>query len=806
MTALLSLLLLILYAPNYPAYTHKYLKGSVNLEKTLPLIPLRGIVIFPHIIANLDVGRPKSVLALEKALLKDNREFFVSAQRDADIEEPMASDIYDIGTIVTVRSTYKLPGGVIRVLVEGKCRATIKNFQDNTDCYMATVEPHLDNSFLPNKKISDDINLEALVHALISQFENWIKLSKKIPAEALISISLLEDIGQMCDLISSHMSFSMETKQELLGILDPIKRLERLYTLLLKEIEILKIGKEITSRVHKKMDKTQREYYLREQIKAIREELGDDEDADGDMEKYKKSLAENTFPPDVEKVLKQEIKRLAKISPSSSESNVIRTYIETLLSVPWLKHSDDALDIKRAAEILDREHYGLKDVKERILEYLAVKQLSDTHHSPIICLVGPPGVGKTSLATSISKAINRRFVRASLGGIKDEAEIRGHRRTYIGAMPGQIMKSIIQAKTNNPLFLLDEIDKMSSDFRGNPTAALLEVLDPEQNNTFLDHYLDIPFDLSNVFWVVTANNLADIPLPLRDRMEIIKLSSYTNVEKFHIAQRHLIDKQLKKSGLSKAQLQFTKEAINKIIVDYTREAGVRDLERKIASICRKAAKTIVEGEKKRLRITVKNLASFLGRPYPPANYTEKTAQVGLVIGLAWTQVGGEILPTEVNILKGKGRLILTGRLGKVMQESAQTGLSYIRSCSHELQLKPNFYEKNDIHIHLPEGAIPKDGPSAGITMTTAMISALTNQKVRSDVAMTGEITLRGRVLPVGGLKEKILAAYREKIYTIILPWDNQRDIEDIDADIRNKMTFIPVKNMKEVLEHALKNE
>ncbi|WP_196594479.1 endopeptidase La [Pectinatus sottacetonis] len=764
--------------------------------KIMPLLPLRGIVVFPYVIVNLDVGREKSIAALEEAMVRDHK-ILLSAQKDPAVNDPVEEDIYDIGTVSEIRQLLKLPGGTVRVLVEGMYRAKINkiNFLDKY-CEAQVTEYREDK-----KDVS--INMEALMRAVVNQFEQWVKLSKKIPPETLVSVVMIEDGGRLCDLIASHMNMKLEDKQELLSLIDVTKRLEKLYEVLSREMEILGIEQKISERVHKQMNRIQKEYYLREQLKAIHKELGDKDQVGTEIDSYRIKMARKKPPTAVIECIENEIKHLLNTPPGSSESGVIRTYIDWLLALPWKHVSRDKLNIKTAEQVLEKDHYGLKKVKERILEYLAVRKLSKGTKAPIICLVGPPGVGKTSLAASIAKAIGRKFVRASLGGIRDEAEIRGHRRTYIGAFPGKIISGIKNAETKNPVFLLDEIDKMASDFRGDPLSALLEVLDPEQNSTFSDHYIELPFDLSQVFWIVTANNLSRIPRPLRDRMEIITLPSYTEEEKYQIAKQYLVSKQLAAAGLKKAQLQFMAGSLQKIISDYTRESGVRELERQIGAVCRKAAKRIVEEEKSKIRVTSKNLHEFLGREKYERTHIDRIPQVGVCTGMAWTEVGGDILPTEATVLKGKGHLILTGQLGDVMQESAKAGLSYIRSRTDKLGLDPQFYEKKDIHIHLPEGAIPKDGPSAGITMATAMISALTDKKVRGDVAMTGEITLRGRVLPIGGLKEKTLAAYREKIYNIILPKENEKDIDDIEKPIRDKIKFIPVANMDEVLKYAL---
>lgn len=765
---------------------------------TLPLVPLRGVVVFPNMIMHLDVGRDSSVNALEAAMV-GNRRVFLIAQIDMETDEPEEDDLYDVGTISEIRQIIKLPDGNVRVLVEGMTRGVKKEYRNLEDKKYVEVdlEVHEDTW-------KDSMETEALVRGVVHQFEEWVKLSKKIPSETFVAVTILEDFGRLADLIASHLNLKLDAKQEILSCLNVEERLEKLYVILARELEVLQMESQISNRVRNQIEKIQKDHYLREQLKAIHKELGEDEDAAEEVSEYRNKLEEGDYPEEVKTIIDKDLKRLERIPAMASEGNVIRTYVEWLLDLPWRVSTEDAMDITEAAKILDADHYGLEKVKERILDFLAVKALTKDKPAPILCLVGPPGVGKTSLASSVAKAMGRKFIRASLGGIRDEAEIRGHRRTYVGAMPGRIIQGIKKAGANNPVFLLDEVDKLGRDgYSGDPSSALLEVLDPAQNNTFVDHYIDTPFDLSKVLWIVTANNLSTIPKPLRDRMEVITLSSYTEAEKLEIARRYLTKRQREENGLTGNNVVFAKGVLQEIIAEYTRESGVRELERIIGRACRKAARKIVEGHEGTVYITKKNLRDFIGRPKFLQTRAEKQPQIGVSTGMAWTEVGGDILPTEAIVLKGNGKLLLTGKLGEVMQESAQAGLTYIRSRSDLMQLDDDFYEKNDIHVHVPEGAVPKDGPSAGITMATAMISALTKKKVRSDVAMTGEITLRGNVLPIGGLKEKVLAAYREGMHTIILPKENAPDLEDIPESVREKLEFVPVENMDEVLKTAL---
>ena len=716
-------------------------------KSTLSFLPLRGMVLFPNNGAHIDIGRDKSVAALEECLAH-GRQIMLSAQKDVEVEDPKREDVYEIGTVCQVQHVTKLNNGIMRAQIEGLYRARILDFRDDGLFIEVDVEEIEEDK-------TDTKEIQALIRACISKFEDWVKLSHKIPPEVMIAVNVaMDDGGILCNVVTNHLNCKYQDKQEILGIVDLKSRLEALYKLLLQEVEIMELENKIVFDVNKQMNKIQKEYYLREQIKAINKELGEDDEIAEAIEEYRQKMKEHTYPKYVTEALEKELKRLERTNPASPEMGVIQNYIEWVLDLPWDIENQETIDVKEAQKTLDKHHYGLTKVKERIIEYLSIKALSPDIKAPIVCLVGPPGVGKTSIATSIAQALKRKFVRASLGGVRDEAEIRGHRRTYVGAMPGRIIEGIKNAGSKDPLFLLDEVDKMASDYRGDPVSALLEVLDPEQNSTFSDHYIGLAFDLSKVMWIITANDLGNIPRPLRDRMEIIMLPSYTEVEKMHIAKEHLLDKVKKANGLKKSQVNMSDEVISKIIEDYTREAGVRELERQLSKACRKAAYKIVTEKKKSVRITKKNITDFLGKAKYTETKAEKENQVGLCTGLAWTEVGGVILPVEVAVLKGKGNLLLTGQLGDVMKESGRAALTCIRARSEKLKIDEKFYEEKDIHVHFPEGAVPKDGPSAGITMTTAIVSALTGKKVRADVAMTGEITLRGKVLPIGGLKEK----------------------------------------------------
>ncbi|WP_274649919.1 endopeptidase La [Paenibacillus humicola] len=764
--------------------------------RRLPLLPLRGLLVYPSMVLHLDVGREKSVRALDRAMLDDHM-ILLCSQSEVNIEEPTQEDIYRVGTIARVRQMLKLPNGTIRVLVEGVTRAEIVDYLPNDDFYEVTVKE------LPETE-SADPETDALMRTVLSQFEHYINLSKKVTPETLAAVSDIDEPGRLADVITSHLTLKIKDKQDILETVDVRKRLEKLLDILNNEREVLELERKISQRVKKQMEKTQKEYYLREQMKAIQKELGEKEGRAGEVEELRSQLAESGVPEKVKEKVEKEIDRLEKMPSTSAEGGVIRNYIDWLLALPWNKTTEDDLNIVSAEKILNEDHYGLEKPKERVLEYLAVQQLVKKLKGPILCLVGPPGVGKTSMARSIAKALSRQFVRISLGGVRDEAEIRGHRRTYVGAMPGRIIQGMKTAGAANPVFLLDEIDKMAMDFRGDPASALLEVLDPEQNNTFSDHFIEVPFDLSNVMFITTANAIHNIPRPLLDRMEVLYIPGYTELEKKQIADRYLLPKQKREHGLGDDQVRVEESALEQIVREYTRESGVRNLEQQIAAICRKAAKAIV-GDPESSPVTVDNekVKEWLGPPKFRYGVAEQEDQIGAVTGLAWTEVGGDTLVIEVTVLPGSGKLTLTGKLGDVMKESAQAAFSYTRSKAKELGIDPDFYEKNDIHIHIPEGAIPKDGPSAGITMATALISALTGRQVSKEVAMTGEITLRGRVLPIGGLKEKSLAAHRAGIKKVLLPKDNERDLRDIPDSVRSDLDFIPVAHMDDVLKHAL---
>lgn len=764
--------------------------------KRLPLLPLRGLSIFPYMVLHFDVGREKSIRALEEAMINDQLIFLVT-QKDAHTDLPSVEDFYEVGTISKIKQLLKLPGDTIRVLVEGVDRAEIKEIISEETYFLVDVLEHQD------VQKSGDLELEALRRSVIEVFDEYIKANPKVAPETLITVSDIDDASRFADVVASNLTIKIEEKQEILSLFDVKERMEKIFEILSRELDILEIERKINSRVRKQIDKSQKEYYLREQLKAIQRELGEKEGHAEEIEQYAEKLSKLEVPDEVKEKVQKELDRLSKMSQGSPEVGVTRTYLDWIFDLPWNTTTEDNLDIKNARRVLDEDHYGLKKVKERVLEYLAIRQLSNNMKGPILCLVGPPGVGKTSIAKSIARAMERKFARMSLGGVRDEAEIRGHRRTYIGAIPGRIIYSIKQAGSRNPLFLFDEIDKLASDFRGDPASALLEVLDAEQNKEFRDHYLELPFDLSRVMFLTTANSTDTIPAALLDRMEVINISGYTEEEKLHIAEGYLVPKQIKEHSLKDENIIISEATIKAVINGYTREAGVRNLEREIANIIRKSATQIVENNKKRIRVTPANLKKYLGIPKYRHDLKNQKNEIGLVTGLAWTSVGGETLFIEVSVMPGTGKLELTGHLGDVMKESARAGLSYIRSRTEEFGIDKEFSKNMDIHIHVPEGATPKDGPSAGITMTTALISALAKIPVNRDVAMTGEVTLRGRVLPIGGLKEKVLAAKRAGISKVILPYENEKDIEEIPDTVKRNMEFVLVSDMDEVLAHAL---
>src|SRR5690625_3008758 len=769
-----------------------------NETTTSLLLALRGILVFPSIVLHLDVGCETSIASLEMAMMGDQTIFLVS-QKEVAMEAPQPEDMYRVGTIAKINQMLKLPNGTIRVLVEGLQRAEIIEYVDKDKEYQVTYRELTEIS-------GDAYEEEALMRQLVNQFEQYIKVSRKITKETSATVADIDDPSRLSFMIASHLPIKVKEKQAILEI-DNIKdRMQYLLTILSNEKKVLDLERKIGKRVQTSMEQTQKEYYLREQMKAIQKELGESDGKLSEIDQLRESIIEREMPEKVLEVALKELERFERVPQSSAESTVIRNYLDWLISLPWNEKTEDTIEIHKADKILDEDHYGLDKVKERILEYLAVQKLTNSIKGPILCLVGPPGVGKTSLAKSIARSIGRKFVRISLGGVRDEAEIRGHRRTYIGAMPGRIIQGMKRASTVNPVFLLDEIDKMANDFRGDPASAMLEVLDPEQNHNFNDHFIEETYDLSNVLFIETANYINNISGPLLDRMEVISIAGYTEVEKLHIAKEHLLGKQLKENGLTKSNIQIRDDALLTLIRKYTREAGVRGLERTIATLCRKAAKIIISKEQKRVIVTENRLEELLGKPLYRYGQMEKDDQVGTATGLAYTSVGGDTLSIEVTHYPGKGELKLTGKLGDVMQESAQAAFSYIRSRTDRLNIDSDFYKKYDIHIHVPEGATPKDGPSAGITMATALVSALTGRAVRKDVGMTGEITLRGRVLPIGGLKEKALSAHRAGITTIIIPAENERDIEDIPESVLKDLTFIPVKHLDEVLKHALVGE
>ncbi len=770
--------------------------GAAPGGRRIPLLPLRDIVVFPHMVVPLFVGRERSIAALEAAQAGD-RAILLAAQKKAKTNDPQPEDIFGVGTLAAVIQLLRLPDGTVKVLVEGKQRWRVDGWLPNEKFFEVEASPVAE----PDDRT---VELEALMRSVQSTFEAYVKLNKRIPPEMLASVATIEDPARLGDTIVAHLSLKLLDKQEILEIESAARRLERLYELMQGEIEILQVEKKIRTRVKKQMEKTQKEYYLNEQMQAIQKELGERDEFKSELQELEEKIKQKKMSKEATLKARKELKKLKMMSPMSAEATVVRNYIDWILSLPWYDYTQDKLDIAEAEKILDEDHYGLKKAKERILEYLAVQKLVDRIKGPILCLVGPPGVGKTSLARSIARCTGRRFVRISLGGVRDEAEIRGHRRTYIGALPGKIVQSLKKAGSGNPVFLLDEVDKMSTDFRGDPSSALLEVLDPEQNHAFGDHYLDLDYDLSKVLFICTANTMGGIPLPLQDRMEIIRIAGYTDLEKLSIATRYLVPKQKEANGLADVKVAFQRAALRLLVQRYTKEAGVRSLEREIASVCRKIAKEVLrKGKDRAFVVGPKSVARLLGPPKFRYGTAETLDQVGLVTGLAWTELGGELLTVEATVLPGKGKLMITGKLGEVMQESAQAAMSYVRSRAEALGLEKRFLESTDIHVHVPEGAIPKDGPSAGIAIATALVSGLTRVPVRADVAMTGEITLRGRVLPIGGLKEKVLAAHRGGIRKVLVPKENEKDIREIPSRVRQRLRLVLVEHMDEVLREAL---
>jgi len=763
----------------------------------LPLLPLRDIIVFPHQVVPLFVGREKSIAAIDAAIGRD-KEIFLAAQKRPRTNTPTADDMFEVGTLGTIHQFHRLPDGTVKVLVEGRRRARIVRWIDHEAHFLCEVEP-LDETFVAS------VEVEALLRSVQSSFETYVKLNKRVPPEVLMTAQTLDEPGRLADTVVVHLgSIKLADRQQLLETTDAVARLERLHEVMQAEIEILQVEKKIRSRVKRQMDRTQKEYYLNEQMQAIQKELGERDEFKSEMQELEDRLKTLRMPADAQSKVRKEIRKLKMMQPMSAEATVVRNYLDWILALPWDERTDDRRDIVEAERVLDEDHYGLKKIKERIVEYLAVQALVSKPRSPVLCLVGPPGVGKTSLARSIARAMGRKFVRVSLGGVRDEAEIRGHRRTYIGAMPGKLIQSLRKAGSTNPVFLLDEVDKMSTDFRGDPASALLEVLDPEQNNAFNDHYLDMDYDLSEVMFVTTANTLGGIPLPLQDRMEIIQLTGYTEFEKLNIATRYLVPRQLVDAGLDGVQVDVTETALRTLINHYTHEAGVRSLEREIGSLARKIARQVLaDGKRKDFLIEARDVPKYLGPPKYRVGRSEAHDEIGLTMGLAVTSIGGDLLANEVAVVPGKGKLLITGKLGDVMQESAQAAMSYVRARATAFGLEPDFYQKVDIHIHFPEGAIPKDGPSAGTTMATSLVSALLKLPVRRDVAMTGEITLRGRVMEIGGLKEKLLAAHRGGIRTVLVPRDNRKDIRDVPRRVLKALRVVLVDHIDDVLREAL---
>jgi len=770
---------------------------QVAIPDVLPVLPLPDMVVFPYMIVPLFVNRERSAKAVDQAL-SENRMILLVSQKTANVDDPKAEDLREFGTVSVIMRMLKLPDGRVRILVQGFSRAHVEYYDESKPYLTAKVQPKTEPQVTP-----DSVELEAMIRNAKSSLEKMVSLGKNISPDLVAIASNLDDPARLSDLIASNLDLKVDKAQEVLELIDPVERLRRVHALMAKEIEVLEIQNDINTQARGEMDKSQREFYLRQQMKAIQQELGEGNEVQEEIDQYRKKIKKAKMPQEVTEEAERQLGRLERMHPDAAETATLRNYIDWMVSLPWSKSTKDNLDLKKAQTILDQDHYGLEKVKERIIEHLAVRKLKKNTRGPILCFVGPPGVGKTSLGKSIARALGRKFVRMSLGGVHDEAEIRGHRRTYVGAMPGRIIQNIHQAGTNNPVFMMDEVDKIGADFRGDPSSALLEVLDPEQNFAFRDNYLGVPFDLSNVMFITTGNMLDPIQPAFRDRMEIISLSGYTEEEKVEIAKRHLIPKQIEEHGLKKDQIQFSDEGIRAIINLYTQEAGLRNLEREIASVCRKVARQVASGEKKVRKIHTDNLDQFLGRPKVFQDELLKRDQVGVATGLAWTPVGGDILFVEATAMKGKGALMLTGQLGDVMKESAQAALSYARSHAKEFGINEDFFAKHDIHIHVPEGSIPKDGPSAGVTLATAMLSLLTGKAVHRKIAMTGEITLRGEVLPVGGIKEKVLAARRAKIDTVVLPSLNKRDLEDVNETIRKEMKFVFVDDVKSVFKAAL---
>ena len=764
--------------------------------ETIPIVPLRDVVVFPHMMMPFVIGRPSSTRALEHSLLGDKR-IFLAAQHDAANDDPKPNDIYTMGCVANIVQSLKLPDGNIKVLVEGVDRARIMEWKEDKGFYRVEIK-------VIEKQNDGSSNVEDTMNRVMSLFEQYVKLSNNMHYDTIVAAVRVDDPDKLADTIAANLVLSVDDKQNLLEIISPLDRLNRIISLLETEVDKLQVDRRVQTRVKKQMEKAQKEYYLNEKMKAIQKELGRKEDKGNEIDQLKEKIEESKMPKEVAEKATQELERLEAMPPMSAEATVSRNYLDWLIAVPWHKRSRESRDLKRAEKILNEDHYGLEKIKDRILEFLAVRTLVKKPKGTILTFAGPPGVGKTSLAKSIARATNRKFVRLSVGGVRDEAEIRGHRRTYIGAFPGQVIQMMKKAGTVNPVFLLDEIDKMSMDFRGDPSSALLEVLDPEQNHTFLDHYLDVEFDLSNVMFICTANVMHTVPQALRDRMEVLQLAGYTELEKIEIARRFLSPKALPAAGLSKKNIVFTDESFAKIIQRYTREAGVRNLEREISSVCRKVArKVVLTGKSFYEEISAEKVTEYLGVPRFRPSMAEAQNEVGVATGLAWTEAGGELLVTEATLMSGRGRLTLTGQLGEVMQESAQAAMSYVRSTAHEIGITRDFHRRTDVHIHVPEGAIPKDGPSAGITLATALVSALANVKTRRDVAMTGEITLRGKVLPIGGLKEKVLAAHRAGLKNIILPKDNEKDLSDIPKNVLDSLNLYMVETMDEVLKIAM---